>query len=314
LAEIALDDVDDFLLRREATHLRYVDDFRIFCRSRREAIALKHDLTEYLYTAHRLSLESSKSNILPMQRFISSELTDPADEERRAQNEKLREILEEIWQEGGYILTPEDLPEGHEVVSRAARDSMTQLLDECVTKAPLNLGVARRLLQRATGMRTAALSQVVFENLEVLTPVFREVALYVIKCVPKKTGVKRGKQLLAFLGNSDVGELPFVRIWTLDILERRPDMARQNQALAIANRSHSVLGLRPTALLARSYGLVEWVRSHKETWSNHAPWDRRSIIWASSILPKGERQHWLKHVQESGDLLDQAVAQLAANQ
>jgi len=34
LAEALLTDVDNFLLRRGASHVRYVDDFRIFCGSR----------------------------------------------------------------------------------------------------------------------------------------------------------------------------------------------------------------------------------------------------------------------------------------
>jgi len=36
LAEAALNDVDTFLLREGAPHIRYVDDFRVFCRSRKE--------------------------------------------------------------------------------------------------------------------------------------------------------------------------------------------------------------------------------------------------------------------------------------
>jgi hypothetical protein len=84
LAEAALNDVDMFLLRKGVQHVRYVDDIRVFCRSRRQAIEIQHDLTEYLHTAHRLSLESYKTSVLYVDRFVREELRDPEEEEKRA--------------------------------------------------------------------------------------------------------------------------------------------------------------------------------------------------------------------------------------
>ena len=71
LAEACLIDVDNFLLRQDVRHTRYADDFRIFCESRKQAIELKHRLAKYLFSVHRLSLESSKSTIVSVQKFIS---------------------------------------------------------------------------------------------------------------------------------------------------------------------------------------------------------------------------------------------------
>src|SRR5439155_691411 len=63
LAEASLHDVDLFLVGRGRPHLRYVDDFRVFCTSRREANSALHDLSSYLHTAHRLTLQFSKTRI-----------------------------------------------------------------------------------------------------------------------------------------------------------------------------------------------------------------------------------------------------------
>ncbi|HDZ9635102.1 TPA: RNA-directed DNA polymerase, partial [Vibrio cholerae] len=62
-SETCLSDVDNFLLRKGYTHTRYVDDFRIFCESLEQAHRALHDLTEYLYTAHRLALQTHKTRI-----------------------------------------------------------------------------------------------------------------------------------------------------------------------------------------------------------------------------------------------------------
>jgi hypothetical protein len=84
-----------------------------------------------------------------------------------------------------------------------------------------------------------------------------------------------------FLKKGSYGGLPFVQLWAIEILSRRPDMLGQQEAIEVANDSSGALGLRPMATIARSYKLVEWVRAQKETWNNHGPWDRRAIIWAS---------------------------------
>jgi hypothetical protein len=68
LAEVCLADVDNFL-GRKYSHTRYVDDFPIFCATRQEALMALHDLSEYLYTAHRLSLQSGKTRILTRESF-----------------------------------------------------------------------------------------------------------------------------------------------------------------------------------------------------------------------------------------------------
>ena len=75
--------------------------------------------------------------------------------------------------------------------------------------------------------------------------------------------------------------------------------------------SQGELGLRPLALLAKHEQDLAWVRERKETWGNNSPWDRRAIIWASTALPRDERNPWLRLVEQNGDHLDRAVAQLA---
>jgi hypothetical protein len=66
-------------------------------------------------------------------------------------------------------------------------------------------------------------------------------------------------------------------------------------------------------LPATAYQEVHWIRSHKEAWSNHAPWDRRAIIFAAKSLPTDERRKWCHLVRETADdPLDAAIAVLAA--
>src|SRR5205823_5637314 len=105
LAEACLADVDN-VLRQQYRHTRYVDDFRIFCQSASQAMQALHDLSEYLHTAHRLSLQTAKTFILSKETFRSDELGDPETEERRVKEAGIVERIKKLhvghygeWQE-----------------------------------------------------------------------------------------------------------------------------------------------------------------------------------------------------------------------
>jgi hypothetical protein len=309
LAEACLIDVDNFLRRLNVPHTRYVDDFHIFCTSRKQAIEVRHSLAEYLFEVHRLSLESSKNVIQFVHKFLANELSDPEEQEKSAKVEKLTELLNAIAeQHGGYWSDDEVQEEEEELLGQAEQDSFIELFEQCVTRPPLQLGLARHLLRKALRSRTVVLNNLVFRHLESLAPVMRDVVRYLAITIPKKQAGMRGSELLEFSSTSDVGNLPFVRIWLLDLLARRPDLCEPARALDYAEGTPKSFGVRHTALIAAAHNQIDWVRARKETWRNHEPWSRRALIWSASILPSGERRPFLSMVAEQGDPLDVAVA------
>jgi hypothetical protein len=304
-AEASLIDVDDFVLRRGIPFARFVDDFRIFCRS-----SVQHDLVEYIYTSHRLILEQWKSRIYPIGEFQKKELIDPSEIERKSKLEKLQSLIETILFESGYTVGEEDLLEADK--QKAVRENLVELFERCVARKPLHLGLARYLLRRATRLRTAALNDVVFENLDALVSVFREVALYLAAAVPRNRAQARGKEIQKFLKSSDYGQFPFLREWTMQLFRSRPDMTTPSAAMKLAETFSDSLGIRPAALIAQSSSKMDWMRAQKETWPNHSPLDRRAIIYAGSSLPARERKIWLEMVLDlTSDPLERAVAQYA---
>ena len=81
------------------------------------------------------------------------------------------------------------------------------------------------------------LNGLIFEHLEELAPVLRDTVRYLVVTLPKAQAAKRGKQILDFCKKSDVGALPFVRMWILELLHRRPDLCNAADALALAEES-----------------------------------------------------------------------------
>jgi hypothetical protein len=310
LAEAVLTDVDNFLLRLGVPFTRFVDDFRIFCLSRRQAVRVYHDLVEYVYTSHRLIFEPGKSRIIPIKNFVDEELLDPNEIERSSRVEKTRALIEQILIESGYPIGEDDLLDQDK--DRVVKENLVELFEECVDTTPLHLGLARYLLRRATRLRTAALREIVFENLTRLRSVFRDLILYLVVSVPKKGAMRYGEQIANFLKSSDYGQIPFLRLWGMELFQRRPDMLPPEAVLGLAMEFRADLGTRASALSARASKKIDWVRGQKEVWANYSPWDKRAVIYSGSVLPRTERGIWLNMVaQTSDDILERAVARFS---
>jgi hypothetical protein len=313
LAEAGLMDVDQVLLAKGYRHTRYVDDFRIFTSSKRVGVQALHDLTSFLHSVHRLSLQPVKTRLRRTASFKARELLDPSEVEKQGKVKRLKDLMAEFEKATGYSLGSEDAIADDDK-NAAIRDNLVDLFKQVVSSTPVRTSLARHLLRRATALRTRVIFDLVLANLDELLPIFRDVAVYLRVTVNEENAASTGAILTRFLAEGPYGALPFVRMWLLWLLEKRPSLMTFESALRLANDSADSLGTRPAALLARAYGQRSWIRGRKETWANNGPWDRRAIIWCGAILPDNERRHWLAMVEEQGDLLDAAVAKLAASE
>ena len=229
--------------------------------------------------------------------------------EQQARAERVNQMFNQIAEDRGrYWYEDFDSEDEAQILTQAQKDSFVGLFNECVKSGPLHLGLARHLLRNALKRRTNSLVGSVLDNLEALTPALRDVIRYLIVAIPKADADGYGAKILAFSRDSAVGALPFVRMWLLELIYRRPDLCTAAQAFALAEESSSYLGHRPAALMASAYKQIDWVRSRKETWRAYEPWSRRALIWSASSLPSGERRPFLAMVAEQGDKLEAALA------
>jgi hypothetical protein len=242
LAEACLNDVDHYLLGKEWQHTRYVDDFRIFCRSQSEANEALHDLTDYLFTAHRLALTSAKTKIVPANEFEAQWLENPVFLERTRQSKKVAELLAEVQRHTGYDLTEDDLAPDDKV--EALRSAISELFEACLAARPLKMGLARHLLRRAGAIRTNRILSSTLAKLEDLTPVLRDVVLYLARSKRAKTSPQIVRALAEYALRGQYQFLPLVQDWVLKTLAEdyveyaKKDIAKLSKAAA------DVIGLR----------------------------------------------------------------------
>ena len=304
-SEACLSDVDNFLLRKGYVHTRYVDDFRIFCINREQAHKALHDLTEYLYTSHRLSLQTHKTKLFEVEKFISEELIDPEELESKTQEEKL-EALKEFFSNYQENESDEDIAE-------IVRDNLVELFQACLDQNPIHLGTAKYLLRRATTLRTGLLRETVLNNIDKLAPTMREVVQYIIKTTSGPYAKEIGNKFIKGCSETDYEFLEYVQSWQLELLLSKMSNSMEKNIIELCDKYKENLGQRPYALLARKNGYNDWVREQKETWLNNSPWDRRAIIWSARALSTDEMNYWLKRVQNAGDILDKAIAESVLN-
>jgi len=62
---------------------------------------------------------------------------------------------------------------------------------------------------------------------------------------------------MSFLERSDVGSLPFLRMWGLEVFRQRPDLGSTATIWKLAEDSAPALGQRYVALIARTFGQLD---------------------------------------------------------
>lgn len=304
-SEACLGDVDNFLLRKGYTHTRYVDDFRIFCHDSNEALEALHDLTEYLYTSHRLTLQTHKCNIFDIEDFKQKELLDPEELEEQSKEDKLKAISDFLTDYSNF--DEEDLPDLDEII----RENLVELFNSSLEHKPTHLGVIKYLLRRAKTLRTGVLREDVLNNLDKLAPVIREASQYIIATTQERYSKSIGERFMASCKSTPYSFLPHIHCWLIEVLLSKMSDSMEAEVADACNAFKPSLGVRPFALLAKKKGYTDWVREQKETWQNNNPWDKRAIIWAGQALATDEMNYWLKRVQNAGDILDKAIAESA---
>jgi hypothetical protein len=302
LAEAVLNDVDQFLVGRGFKHVRYVDDFRIFCKSYAETIRALHDLSEYLSTAHRLALQPTKTRTLRKETFLKW-MEDP---ERLAKKKKKQKLADATlrWTVAAY-----DDPGAKRPPTPSDADILPDLLTEALGRKPVRIGELRFVLKQATRVRTNKIQNAILKNLRLLVPVLGEVVAYLCGSKQKSSSKAVAKALRLFALEAHNAYLPFVREWIIVAMEKFGPHVQTSDLVKLAStmKKHGG-GLREEALLARIRNDQAWTRQHKERWKSMGEWDRRAVILAGSTMTPDERHAWKDVVQGSDDLLDRCVA------
>jgi hypothetical protein len=318
LAEAIMGDIDRKILSYTRDFVRWVDDIRVFFGNKDEARWFLHELTHYMYENHRLVFSGEKTKIVSVENFQTRFFRDEKVEERKRLKAKqeelaLKEYYEELLENVGPYESPEEIfdPEEFEAVLEKIANSkrseilsrtyLEMLTDEMTSGKP-EIPLLRRIFRNAGKYRIRSIIPVVFSRFEELTPIVREVALYLKKVMTEKVAVEYEKKLEAILASS-TGRIPYVNMWLSHVLQ---DEAFNKTSLP--SKYNQIIGLRDHALIARRRQDTTLVKSYKSGLDVLGPWEKRAILYSSTVLSKDEMVTWLRIAGARGDVIEKAIA------
>ena len=306
MAEALFNDIDEFIYAKNQNYVRYVDDIRIFSNSKIELENILHDLTEYLYQNHRLTLSSHKTEIFESIDFILGMLENPNEQERTAIHQALSDLNIQV---GGDYCDVEpinginELPQESRIKVQGL--AFQKLMSEIVSSDRLDLGLARHILRRAKKLRSRVILKNLLNNFDFFTPVIRDVILYLEEVSSEKMFEYHQNELERVLKESNSLKYPFINYWITTFFATTSYSSSYPFIKDFINQKGD---LRAKALFAVKDNRVWWVRREKDRIDHVSPWERRAIIYSGRLLSDGERGHWMNSIIRDGDLEDKSMA------
>ncbi|WP_165971224.1 RNA-directed DNA polymerase [Luteimonas terrae] len=298
LAEALLIDVDTQLKTSGVDFARWVDDFVIFTKSEYEAQSVLFTLGEWLYTRHGLTLQSAKTQILPIAGYREHHLI------RHDDRLTDRDAVVQMFRDAGDDYEDAEEPEeeeieeilnalqGHDVVG-ILRASMqdTELVDyQAVTYALTKLP---RIPGAPADLKREVL-ELVIDNAELLYPVAEHIATYVLSFDDLTSAERRriAKKLLKPLQSKRRPPPPYYAMWILHIFSSSPDWNHANEIMKLFNDNTSEVIKRSCALVIHKSGTRAQAVAIKDSYVSASHMLRLGILCATHKLGADERRHW----------------------
>ena len=300
IAEAIMSDIDKMILGITEFFVQYVDDLYIFFASEHKAQIFLHELSQYLYETHRLVLSAEKTRIVTAQIFKLQYLNEEGETEKNAIKEKLEELIL------GYP-SPEKIKDIDKLEKSESFKIRSDIYYELFSKAgklpKIDLGLMRHLLRQAGKYKIKKIIPLIFQNFNTLLPVIREMVIYFERILNGRIVAKYEKEFSEFLNNPYL-ELPFINMWIFTLFQND---AFNNIDLKIDYSK--IKRLREQALIAKRENKLNWLKIQKNRLDSMGVWDKRAIIYASSILSKHELISWFALESLKGDIVEKSLCE-----
>jgi hypothetical protein len=306
IAEAIMADIDKKILSHTSSFTRYVDDIYIFFDNEYDAHSFLHELTKYLYSNHRLVLSSDKTRIVSVEVFKNKFLQ----EEERIEKNAIKVKLESLKNEN--YPSPEEIPDFEELENpeklNIRSEIYSDLFNESLSFETIDLGLLRHILRQSGKYNIRHLIPKIFDNINKLFPVIREVVLYFERVLNKNIIQNYEKQFNDLLKNPYL-DLPFINMWIYTLFQNENF---NNISLDIDYKK--IHRIRERALIAKREKNLIWLKEIKDGLDTLGVWDRRAVIYSSIILSEDEIKHWLGLESSKGDILNKALCSMIINE
>lgn len=308
LAELALNNVDQYMNGLGYKFVRYADDYHFFCESRKNAYDVLVRLHEALDN-EGLTLQKSKTRILskfefralnslttsadnsidsPAQRLMSLSLRfDPYSSDAEAQYQELKEELSKI--------------------------DIIALLNEQLGQTRIHVPTARKIVEALRLLKSpaqfgAVLSMV--DNMDSLYPIASSVFQTISTIVDDFSEVQREVVTDRIIGlyerGHEVMSIPSHISFSNRIISKHKSIKNQNYLTNMFEVQSNPLVRRDIIVIFSNWMNFPWLSMFRAKFAAASPWERRAFILASYSM-SDEGRHWREHAKGRFDRFELLV-------
>ncbi len=284
-AEGIMIDVDQLIARRGLEHSRYVDDIRIFSDDEQELRSIIEELSDYLYSNHRLNLNSQKTGVYPNLEYIRRIAPDHKDDETNAAMARLSLI--DPYGESG--LEEFELPD-EEILAEIA-----SIIDERANRDPyVDHNLLKAFLRRSRYVGSLAYVEVADRHPETFVPVFHELAKAMENSI-KVNGPESIAALARTFRMSAHYRRRAVSMWLNWVSAGSPELLTDNFVRAQVFSA----GIRTQARAAATVRDLAWIRARREDYRWMSPTDRMAAMASFRLLGADERKAIVRQIDDN---------------
>lgn len=313
IAEVTIDDVDQYLRAEGTRFCRYVDDYRIFCDSYRHAYERLARLAELLHQNHGLTLQAGKTSILTVENFRRAYLRTPESVELRSLAMRFDELVNVLDLDTPYepIDYQELDPNERDLVDRLNLDTL--LGAEISSQSP-DLALVRFILRRLGQLNHGRFAPMLLEQAERFYPIIPAIIRYVeaLTGLPSDRKRELGNRLASLIQNSYISHLPYHKGWLLSPFTSSGDwLENEDRFQQLYNEATDVFSKRKLILAMGRAHKSFWFRSQRDNVLALDPWERRAFLASASCLGTDERRFWYRSLDRDLDPLEKFIVQWA---
>lgn len=312
LAELTLNDIDEGLLSEGVDFCRYVDDFRIFCSSEKEAYQQLALLAEMLFENQGLTLQQHKTRIVPVDEFRSEYLISRESVDIQRLSDEFLEILQEMgiedpYGEINYNLLPGDIREQIDSLNLMA------ILQEQIDSESADAKIVGFVLRRMAQLQNTDALDLVLENIDKLYTSFKHIFVYLNELELNELQKEEvSEKLISILDDSIVGHLEYHRMWLFKTFSNGQGWNIDKLA-TFYNEYFDDFSRRKIILALGQANQQSWFKTRKRNIMQYPNWQRRAFLASAKCLPGDEASHWYRSILPRLDVLELAVVKWAEN-
>lgn len=316
ISELVLNQVDKILIDNKIMFIRYVDDYRIFCKTESEAYKYLSFLAQKCYNILNLKLNEHKTEILSKKDFIEEYLLSFKDNEKNRIISEFYDLCDKLGINTNSYDDDDFDRLSFEDKQELEHLNIMELLSAEIEKDKTNMGFLKFLLSNLARFDNTKIAEFILKDkIEKISPILKSFIGYLkrVRSFSEEQKHKIGKMVINQIDKNYIAELDFNRAWLLNLFTYNDEWNNKKWFNKLIKKYDDNTTKRELLLCLGRSRNCEYYRENKmENIQQYDPWVGRAFIAGISCLPKDERRAWYnskKYLQR--DFLDEVVEQWA---